>query len=60
MGIATAHGVAERAVAAATAAAAQAGVDIAPIDSADDAHRVSRLLSHIWAANPDQPLVPPR
>jgi predicted GNAT superfamily acetyltransferase len=58
MGIATAHGVAERAVAAATAAAAQAGVDIAPIDSAEDAHRVSRLLSHIWATNPDQPLVP--
>ena len=58
MGTATAHGVAEQATAAATAAAARAGVEITPITGADDSHRVSRLLSEIWATNPDQPLVP--
>jgi predicted GNAT superfamily acetyltransferase len=58
MGTATAHGVAEQATAAATAAAARAGVEITPITGADDSHRVSRLLSEIWATNPGQPLVP--
>ena len=58
MGTATAHGVAEQATAAATAAAARAGVEITPITGAEDSHRVSRLLSEIWATNPDQPLVP--
>jgi predicted GNAT superfamily acetyltransferase len=58
MGTATEHDVAEQAAAAASAAASRAGVEILPIAGAADSHRVSRLLSEIWASNPDQPLVP--
>jgi predicted GNAT superfamily acetyltransferase len=57
MGTATASVLAEQAAAAAAAAAAQAGVEIVPITDADAAHRVSRLLSDIWARDHDEPIV---
>ena len=58
MGTATANELAEQSAAAAAAAAARAGVEILPIPDADAAHRVSRLLSEIWANDHDQPIVP--
>jgi predicted GNAT superfamily acetyltransferase len=58
MGTATVHGVVEQAMAAAAAAAAEAGTEIVAVSSADDARRVSRVLSEIWATDHDQPLVP--
>ena len=45
--------------AAAAAAAARAGVVVLSITTADDARRVSRLLSEIWATDDDQPIVAP-
>jgi predicted GNAT superfamily acetyltransferase len=57
MGTATASDLGEQAAAAATAAAALAGVDILPVADAEGAHRVSRLLSEIWAKDHDQPIV---
>ena len=57
MSTATATVLGEQATAAATAAATLAGVEVAPVTDADGAHRVSRLLSEIWATDGDQPIV---
>ena len=57
MGTATASVLAEHSATAAAAAAARAGVEIVPITDAEAAHRVSRLLSDIWARDHDQPIV---
>jgi predicted GNAT superfamily acetyltransferase len=57
MGTATANDLAEQAAAAAATAAARANVEIRAILDADAAHRVSRLLSEIWANDHDQPIV---
>ena len=62
MGTATASVLAEQSATAAAAAAARAGVEIQTIADADEAHRVSRLLSEIWARDRDRPEIssPPR
>jgi predicted GNAT superfamily acetyltransferase len=57
MGTATASVLAEQSAAAAAAAAARAGVEIHPITDPDSAHRVSRLLTDIWAPGLDRPIV---
>ena len=57
MGTATASALGEQATGAATAAAALAGVEILSVTDAEGAHRVSRLLSEIWATDGDQPIV---
>jgi predicted GNAT superfamily acetyltransferase len=57
MGTATAHDLAEQSAAAAAAAATRANVEILPILDAEAAHRVSGLLSEIWAKDHDQPIV---
>jgi predicted GNAT superfamily acetyltransferase len=57
MGPAMASVLEDQSAAAAAAAAARAGVEIQPIADADAAHRVSRLLSEIWATDRDQPIV---
>ena len=59
MGTATAHDLGEQSAAAAADAAARAGVVVLSIASADDARRVSRLLSEIWATDDEQPIVAP-
>jgi predicted GNAT superfamily acetyltransferase len=59
VGTATVSVLGKQATAAATAAAALAGVDILPVADADGAHRVSRVLSEIWATDSDQPIVAP-
>ena len=57
--MATAYDLGVRSAAAAADAAARAGVVVMSITSADDAHRVSRLLSEIWATDDVQPIVAP-
>ena len=57
MGTATASILAEQSATAAAAAAARAGVEIVAVVDADAAHRVSRLLSEIWARDDSQPIV---
>ena len=58
MRTAAANELAEQSAAAAVIAATRANVEILPIRDADAAHRVSRLLSEIWANDHDQPIVP--
>lgn len=50
--------IAAQAASAAAAAEAKAGVDIVVIGSAADSHAAATLLSEVWGADPDQPIVP--